>query len=141
MAEEQPRRPAAPSGLGTAGRKLWRDLTGVYEFAAHERRLVEAACRTVDTLAALEDRVAGDGVMVTGSQGQEVLHPAIGEARQQRLALHKLLAALDLPDPEDDEGQGSVPSPTQLRGRKAAEARWHGRRERHEQRGRGARGA
>lgn len=118
------RRPAAPSDLGPGGRRLWADVTGAYELEGHELRLLAEACRTVDTLGELENRVAVEGATTTGSKGQTVVHPAVSEARQQRLVLSRLLAQLDL---EDDDGGQTVPSPASLRARHAANVRWQGR--------------
>lgn len=118
------RRPQAPGDLGDRGRQLWRDVTGSYELEAHELRLLAEACRTVGRIEELGDAVEADGVMVAGSQGQQVLHPAVTEQRQQRQLLSRLVAQLDL---EDDDGGQTVPSPASLRARHAANVRWQGR--------------
>jgi hypothetical protein len=55
---------------------------------------------------------------VLGSAGQLVLNPTVAELRQQRLALHRLVASLRLPN---EEG-GSV----SLGRQEAAGARWRG---------------
>jgi hypothetical protein len=109
-----------PESLRGEGRELWRDVLSVYELTAPERRLLAVACATVDTIADLDDVVSAEGVTAEGSKGQTVCHPAVAEARQQRLALGRLLAQLALPDPEG----GVVRSPTQLRGSAAARQRW-----------------
>lgn len=113
-------RPRAPKALADAGRALWRDVVADYELTAHELRLLEAVCATADAIDALDAVVADEGVTATGSKGQTVAHPAVAEARQQRLAFGRLLAQLALPDPEG----GKVKSPMQLRAQRAAQARW-----------------
>ena len=110
----------APEGLGEAGSALWVDTVAVYELTAQERRLLAQACVTLDVIGVLDARVVSDGAVVEGSKGQPVLHPAIGEARQQRLALGRLLAQLALPDPDG----GLVRTPEQVRASVAAQARW-----------------
>jgi hypothetical protein len=111
-----------PAGLGKAGRALWRDVRGTYGISTHDGRLLEAVCATVDALDCLDRVVASEGVMSTGSKGQPVLHPAVAEARQQRLALGRLLAQLALPDL--DQAGEIVRSPQQLRAQRAAQERW-----------------
>lgn len=92
---------AAPRGLKAAGKKLWDVSTGEFEWAEHELALLEEACRVRDRIVELDAAVKADGVMLPSSQGAR-LHPAIAEGRQQRLALARLLATLQIPGLEDD---------------------------------------
>lgn len=111
----------APAGLKARGRRFWRETLAVYELTDSELSLLTEVCRTMDNLDALADVIATDGATTVGSQGQTVVHPALTEARGQRLVLHRLLAALALPD-ED----GSVlSSATRTAAEQAARARWH----------------
>lgn len=89
--------PAAPPGTRAAGRRLWRSIVEVWELDAHERALLVEAVRTVDVLDELEQTVRDDGAMIDTQAGPKP-HPAAVEARQQRLTLARLLAALRLPD-------------------------------------------
>lgn len=97
-------KPKAPAGSGTAGSKLWRAVVDEYELEEHELLLLREMVRTVDTLDALEARVAADGVLLSSSQGDRA-HPALVEARQQRITLARLQAALRLPAGEEGEDQ------------------------------------
>lgn len=115
--------PKTPAGLGTRGARFWRATVADFELTKGELQLLEEAARTLDQLDQLAAVIAQDGATVTGSAGQTVLNPAISEARQQRLTLHRLLAALALPD---DEG-ATVPTGHQLRAVTANRARWDGR--------------
>src|SRR5215203_4589088 len=92
--------PEPPKGCGAAGRKLWAAVV-----EEHELLLLRELVRTVDTLDALEARVVKDGVMLDSSQGDRA-HPALVEARQQRITLARLQAALRLPAGEESEQQG-----------------------------------
>ena len=85
-------KPKAPVGSGPAGSKPWRAVLDEYELEEHELLLLREMVRTVDTLDALEARVAADGVLLGSSQGERA-HPALVEARQQRLTLARLQAA------------------------------------------------
>lgn len=96
-------KPKAPAGAGPAGAKLWREVLDEYELEQHELLLLREAVRTVDTLDSLQAQVAADGVLLDSSQGSRA-HPALVEARQQRIALARLLAALRLPAGEEEAG-------------------------------------
>lgn len=119
----------APSGLGAAGKAVWRavldDLsvagTGgeAWELDARELVVLEAAARQADLNRELEQAIARDGVMVTGSQGQQRMNAVATELRQGRIAVEKLLSALALPN-ED----GRAVTAAQKRASTAAQARW-----------------
>lgn len=115
--------PRAPSGLGVAGRALWRSVSSALPdgFAWDERELaiLTMAAHQADDLAALEAAIEQHGAMVVGSKGQPVLNPAIGEARQARLTVSRLLGLLGIPD-EDEEPKTAA----SRHGQKAAQARW-----------------
>lgn len=95
-----PEAPVGPEGLGEPGRRLWSSVVSTYELDEHERALLVEAVRTVDLLDDLDAAVRRDGVIVDTATGTKA-HPAAVEARQQRIALARLLAALRLPDGED----------------------------------------
>lgn len=115
-------KPRTPAGLATRGRKFWRTTVADYELSAAEIELLTEACRTLDTLDVLDAACRTLGATVLGSAGQPVGNPALAEARGQRLVLHRLVAALSLPDPELD----SLPTTTSIRATTAAAARWAG---------------
>jgi hypothetical protein len=68
----------------------------------------------------LRDSVDAEGTMVKGSTGQVRVHPALGELRQHRLPLGRLLAQLALPDVDET----TLKTPTQARASWAAQTRW-----------------
>lgn len=92
---------AAPRGLKAAGKKLWDASTKEFEWADHELALLEEACRVRDRIVELDAAVTEDGLMLASSQGSRV-HPAVAESRQQRLALARLLATLQISGLDDD---------------------------------------
>lgn len=97
-------KPRKPPKLGAAGSRLWGDILAKYELDPHELLILTQAARTADTVAALDDLVRDEGEMVESPQGRKV-HPALVEARQQRVTLARLLAALRIPV----EGAGTPP--------------------------------
>lgn len=97
--------PAPAKGIGPSGRELWRDVLSKYELEEHELALLREACRTADDLDALAAVSAREGVTVDGR-----IHPAVVEARQLRVTLARLVAALRLPaGDEDDQAAGRRP--------------------------------
>lgn len=97
--------PPAPRGLGRSGRRLWRSVQSDYELEEHERGLLTEMCRTCDTLDRLAAVVEAEGEMVTDQVGNTRTHPALVEARQQRIAYARLSGALRLPAGEEGESQ------------------------------------
>ncbi len=93
-----------PVGLQWSGRRLWQATVDGFELSEHETGLLLQACRTVDSLDALQARLDADGTMVESPQGLKA-HPALPELRQQRIALARLLAALGLPTGVEDQDQ------------------------------------
>lgn len=96
-----------PAGLKPGGRKLWRSITADYELGEHELSILLEASRTVDALEALEKIVREDGVTNVSPQGVRA-HPALVEARQQRVTLAKLVASLRIPM-DEEHGAGRLP--------------------------------
>lgn len=96
--------PKTPPGLKAGGRRLWREITDEYELAHHELVVLLEAARTVDALQSLEDIVNREGVTNVSPQGVRA-HPALVEARQQRVTLAKLVASLRIPL-DDGESAG-----------------------------------
>lgn len=111
-----------PAGLAARGTAYWQSVVTVYEISPSELAILIEVCRTLDDLDRLAEAISRDGATVLGSTGQTVVHPALTEARGQRLALHRLVAALALPDAEGD----TVPTTGTIRGKGAARARWAG---------------
>jgi hypothetical protein len=92
----KPRIPAPPKGTGVNGAKLWRDVLAKYELEEHELALLKEVVRTVDLLDRLYVITAREGLMIQGPYSSKP-HPAVVEARQARIALARLTAALRLP--------------------------------------------
>jgi len=110
-----------PIELSGRAAELYDDLTEAYELDAHDAAVMVEACRTVAMIDKLVETVEDLGVMVLGSQGQEVLNPAVPELRQQQAALYRLLAALNL----DAVAQGAVlQRAATVNAKNAASARW-----------------
>lgn len=120
--------PRAPSGLGKAGKRLWKAITGIdgLELRPDEIEVLEQACALRDQIERLQQAADTGPVEVTGSRGQVVIAPAIQELRHSRAELARLLRQLAIPDPEDEgdeEGEWDGLTASQ-RARKAARARW-----------------
>jgi hypothetical protein len=94
--------PPAPAGSKTSGKRLWRSILAEYELEEHETALLREMVRTVDQLDQLQAVVERDGPMVAGPGLAKRVHPALVEARQLRITLARLAAALRLPAGEED---------------------------------------
>ncbi|MGN6693756.1 MAG: terminase [Aquihabitans sp.] len=120
MNNTKPSTPPTPPGLDARGRSFWESTVSTYGLSSVERELLLEACRTMDELDLLAVAVRRDGVIVEGSVGQNVVNNALTEARGLRTTLHRLLAALQLPDIEG----ATAPTAAQIGARTAAQARW-----------------
>lgn len=122
--------PAAPKDLVARGRgvRFWRAVLAEYECSPVEIELLGEAARVLDELDVLRGAVAREGATVVGSRGQTRAHPALGELRQARGELRRLLDALAIPTPAAAAGDADgVVSLTSRRAQKAARKRWEGR--------------
>ena len=124
MAADKVKLPPPPEQLGKAGRRLWedtlKDLDEGWELSHRELRYLELAAGQLDHVVELEQLIAAQGMVTVGSTGQPVLNAAVAEARNGRLAVHRLLGAIELPV-EDEAKAESVRS---TRARHAAQSRW-----------------
>ena len=109
----------APSGLGKAGRELWRDIMAEFGLAPHELAILVQVCRIVDRLEAIEAELAAAPLTVAGSTGQPRAHPLLAERRHQARVLESLSRALSIPLPGEDVGRRRSPT-----AREAAVQRW-----------------
>lgn len=113
----------APRGLGAGARKVWRTITDQFDLNPAELRVLEDACREVDLIDQMEERLsASTSLIVAGSMGQDVPHPLLQEVRQHRAVLTRLFAAMKLP--AADEGDGAAAASASAR--EMAMRRWHG---------------
>ncbi|GJF09655.1 hypothetical protein NGTWS1702_04240 [Mycolicibacterium cyprinidarum] len=90
--------PVPPKGTRQNGASLWYSMLARYTFEQYELTMLREAVRSVDELDRLADVIARSRA-VTPSGG---FHPAMIEARQLRITLTTLLAALRLPGDNGD---------------------------------------
>jgi hypothetical protein len=96
--------------LGDAGQQLWDSVTADYELSAGEFEVLRQACFTADEIEWLRNTVIDSGeVVVKGSTGQPRSNPAFASMAEHRRCLATLMAALNLPSPEERDGQGERP--------------------------------
>lgn len=97
-----------PADLGPAGSELWDEVMGQPDLLlrADEMRLLELACRQLDTIADLREAFAADPrYMVKGSTGQPVINPLLAEIRTASGAFASLMRQLGIPDSEERAAQ------------------------------------
>jgi len=93
--------PNAPEGSREAGRRLWCSVVEEFDLEEHELALLREATRTVDLLDELDATVRRDGAVIVTAEGHPRAHPAAIEARQQRIALARVLSALRMPSGDE----------------------------------------
>jgi hypothetical protein len=109
----------APSGLGQAGKRLWREVNAAYGLAPHEAAILVQCCRVVDRMELIEAELSTAPLTVRGSTGQPKAHPLLAEWRMQARVLESLSRALSIPLEGEDVGRRRSPS-----AREAAVQRW-----------------
>ncbi len=92
----------APKELHETGKKLWNRVLRDFGLADHEELVLLQACRVSDNLDRLQCEMATGSLVIESSQGSRI-HPALVEARQQSLALAKIMASLRIPFGEEDK--------------------------------------
>ena len=102
------RKPRCPAGLGAAGKRLWRSVTGELDLRSDELGILEQAARTTDELAALVSALAVAEPMVSGSMGQPKPNPLFGEVRAHRDLLRRLLRSIEVEDQAADDAALTV---------------------------------
>lgn len=93
------RRPGPPPGIGPHATRLWRALVDRYELEPTELTVLREIVRVIGRCEALDAVVRACGPMDPTGSGR--VNAALVEARQQQLALAKLVGALRLPVDED----------------------------------------
>ena len=113
---------AVPADLGDAGNQLWKDMHAALseseEFEERDLTLLALACRQMDDIVLLQAVLATDGPITTGSTGQPVLSSVVGELRNARQSVARLIKQIDF---------GNEKLSASQQARAAARARWGGR--------------
>lgn len=112
--------PQAPKGLGTEGRRFWREINRDWEFTPDALRVLARAARLLDTLVTLDTEIDGADLIMTGSRGNPIANPILTERRLHELAFAQLCRQLGIKDDEEPSGFSNS-----QKARRAAMARWH----------------
>jgi len=115
-----PRKPAAPSALGHAGKRLWRVVVASYDLGPGEPALLEAACYAWQRHLEAQAILDAEGVVVTSPQGTKV-NPAVAVADRCAQLCAKLLRQLriELPPEAVEKARGGGGRPATARKRVA----------------------
>lgn len=116
-------RAGVPAYLKTKGMQIWKSVTADYVLRDDEKVLLEQVCREADLIQELTSELRKLPLMMTGSQGQDVVNPLLMEIRQHRALLAQLHARLDLPELDASDVAG-VPDISPNQNRSAAMSKW-----------------
>lgn len=96
--------PDPPGDLNERGRELWLAAFAAVDpewfLDERDQALLERACQLADMESKLEAAITEHGVMTTGSTGQLAVSPAVGELRQTRAAIARLLGQIEIAPPK-----------------------------------------
>lgn len=122
MAADAKAAPTPGFQISARARRLWKSITEEFEIDdPHELEILRELVRTITRIDTLERELTKSGTYITGSQGQDVLNPAIAEIRAQQATMVRLRDALSVADEaEDREAVRKVTASA----KKAANARW-----------------
>lgn len=95
-----------PKFTRLSGEALWLAVLNRYELEQHELLILREIVRCVDDLDRLANIAGRQGAITASGE----IHPAVAEARQMRMTLATLIAALRLPA-ENEEDQASLRRP------------------------------
>jgi hypothetical protein len=80
-------------------------VTSRFELEDHELTLLRQAAVVADSCEALRAVVAVEGRLIVWSSGEQRVHPALVELRQQQILLARLVTALRVPLAEDSQAR------------------------------------
>jgi len=118
-------RDPAPNGLTAKSAQFWYEMIETFDFAPHERMILEQVCRELDLIAKMETAQRASSVIIDGQYGVPTSAPMLAEVARHRSLVARLTAALKLPA-DAGLGSGEAVQPTSLAdaGRKMVAARW-----------------
>lgn len=122
MAVKKSSRAGVPAYLKTKGLQVWKSVTADYVLRDDEKVLLEQICREADLIQELTSELRKLPLMMTGSQGQDVVNPLLMEIRHHRSLMADLHKKLALPDLEKPDV--SVPDISPNQNRSAAMSKW-----------------
>lgn len=75
-----------PKGFGYRGQKLWKSINDEFdlEVEPHKPRILFDACKMADAIDRLDEEADKASLIMKGSCGQPVLHPAFAGAQTAR---------------------------------------------------------
>jgi hypothetical protein len=99
-----------PSHLSTKAASLWRDTLASYDLSAHELEVFRLALEALDRAAQARRTLGREGVYRENRFGDPVPHPAVKVEKDSAATFARLVAKLDLPEPEADAPAKAPPA-------------------------------
>jgi len=86
-----------PNGLGEAGKDFWTKILGEYDLQeAHDLERLTMACKCLDDVIVIEERVKEDGRFTQNRYGGITEHPGGKSSRDTRALFMKIIRELNL---------------------------------------------
>lgn len=102
MTKERRSTTTPPAGLSAETRDFWKRTLAEYSFdTSADYALLGELCRTLDRLRGCQARIAADGLMVTGANGQPRPHPLLSTEDACRRSILASARALRLSSPTE----------------------------------------
>src|SRR5437870_13071507 len=95
MAMMQERLPAAPEGLGSEGRRLWKRLNAAYAFSKGQLEVLKGLCETADRLVEVRAALKDEPLLVASKMGTRS-NPLLAVERDLRATQLRFYRALGL---------------------------------------------
>ena len=90
--------PTAPEHLGRDGKRFFREVLTDWELDPHQLATLANAAACLDRITTARNRIKRDGLLVQGSRGALIAHPAVQVERQQMVTHAALVKSLELKD-------------------------------------------
>jgi P27 family predicted phage terminase small subunit len=104
-----------PGHLKTAGKRLWREVSGAFELEEHDHVVLDALCEAVDRKNQAEKDLRNHGSLTFENRyGELKPHPAVAIARDCAVLIARLRRELCL----SEVSEGSRPPPLRFGGPK-----------------------
>lgn len=88
--------PRAPTGLGLAGRRFWKETQAAFVIEDHMVPILTETCRCLDRLSEVREALEGQPLTIESPRGGQQAHPLLATETALRRQLVALVKSLGL---------------------------------------------